>query len=258
MAKVSQDVIEVLERAETEGNALRLTGQIERKLYERAAKAVADAGGKWNTKAKAMLFDGDAAEAIEPILLTGEITSRKVELQAFFTPPTLAETVALAAEIKPGHMVLEPSAGHGALANAALWHGGHVTCYDIDAKHVAILSAAGFETYQVDFMTTNPDPVFDRVVMNPPFTRQQDVKHVMHALKFLKPGGRLVAIMSPSWLTRGDNLSANFRKLLDCLSADTIALPEGSFKSSGTNVSTVLVTISALEASVSVASQKGG
>lgn len=243
MAKVSQDVIEVLERAETEGNALRLTGQIERKLYERTAKAVADAGGKWNTKAKAMLFDGDAAEAIEPILINGEITSRKVELQAFFTPPTLAETVALVASIRPGHLVLEPSAGHGALANTALWYGGHVTCFDIDAKHVAILSAAGFDARQIDFMAEAPNPVFDRIVMNPPFTRQQDVKHVMHALRFLKPGGRLVAIMSPSWLTRGDNLSFEFRALLNRLDADTVPLPAGSFKSSGTNVSTVLVTV---------------
>jgi hypothetical protein len=30
--------------------------------------------------------------------------------------------------------------------------------------------------------------------MNPPFANADDIKHIMHALKMLKPGGRLVAI----------------------------------------------------------------
>lgn len=244
--KISQDVIEVLERAETSGAELRLTGQLDRKVYEATAKALAAAGGKWNTKAKAILFDGDAAEAIEPILLTGEITSRKVELQAFFTPPALAEAVAKAANIlpgRPGPLVLEPSAGEGALARAARALGGRVQCLDIDQKHFEHLMADGFDVCCIDFLKMTPIPSYDRVVMNPPFTRQQDVKHVMHALKFLKPGGRLVAIMSPSWQFRQTALAADFRALLNSLDADVDALPEGSFKAAGTNVSTVVVTI---------------
>lgn len=31
--------------------------------------------------------------------------------------------------------------------------------------------------------------------MNPPFSRDQDVRHVCHAFTFLKPGGKLVAIV---------------------------------------------------------------
>lgn len=31
--------------------------------------------------------------------------------------------------------------------------------------------------------------------MNPPFSRDQDCRHVLHAFRFLKPGGRLVAIV---------------------------------------------------------------
>jgi hypothetical protein len=37
---------------------------------------------------------------------------------------------------------------------------------------------------------------FDRVVMNPPFDHGADIKHVEHARKFLKPGGRLVAVVA--------------------------------------------------------------
>lgn len=245
MATVAQDVIEVLERAEIEGSAIRLTGQLDRKLYERTAKALADAGGKWNTKAKAILFPGNAAEAIEPILLTGEITSRKVELQAFFTPADLATNVAILADIREGDLVLEPSAGEGALAFAARRRGGRLSCYDIAPSHVKALWDQDFLAVEGDFLSVPVDPIYDRVVMNPPFTRQQDVKHVTHALKFLKPGGRLVAIMSPTWQTRADRLSTEFRELLATMSAEVRDLPAGSFKASGTNVSTVLLIVTA-------------
>src|SRR4051794_285291 len=35
---------------------------------------------------------------------------------------------------------------------------------------------------------------FDRIVMNPPFDHGSDIEHIRHAMKYLKPGGRLVAI----------------------------------------------------------------
>ena len=51
------------------------------------------------------------------------------------------------------------------------------------------------DTRQADFLECNDDlGTFDRIVMNPPFANADDIKHIMHALKMLKPGGRLVAI----------------------------------------------------------------
>lgn len=58
--KVCDDVLAVLSRAETNGQALLLQGQLDRKMYERTNKILEAAGGKWNKKAKAHLFDGDA------------------------------------------------------------------------------------------------------------------------------------------------------------------------------------------------------
>ena len=37
---------------------------------------------------------------------------------------------------------------------------------------------------------------FDRILANPPFENGSDIKHVEHALTFLRPGGRLVAIVA--------------------------------------------------------------
>ena len=45
---------------------------------------------------------------------------------------------------------------------------------------------------------------YDRIVMNPPFEAGQDIDHVRHAFQFLKDGGRLVSIMSPSPFFRED------------------------------------------------------
>jgi hypothetical protein len=50
-------------------------------------------------------------------------------------------------------------------------------------------------TQQADFLECNGDlGTFDRIVMNPPFANADGIKHIMHAMKMMKPGGRLVAI----------------------------------------------------------------
>ena len=71
--------------------------------------------------------------------------------------------------------------------------------------------------------------------MNPPFTKGQDIKHVNHALQFLKPGGKLVAIMA------GNDKSKWFDSLEWCYEIEDV--PAGAFKESGTNVATIIVTI---------------
>ena len=80
------------------------------------------------------------------------------------------------------------------------------------------------------------------VLMNPPFSRQQDVQHVLHAFKFLRPGGRLVAVMSPSWAFRQNKLSEEFRQFVDKY-GDYYDNPPGTFKAAGTSVNTVLVLL---------------
>ena len=65
----------------------------------------------------------------------------------------------------------------------------------------------------------------------------------MHALTFLRPGGRLVAVMSAGVRFRQDARSTSFRALLHDLPAEIHDLPDGSFLASGTAVQTVIVTI---------------
>ncbi|EMM6734536.1 TPA: PLxRFG domain-containing protein [Pseudomonas aeruginosa] len=73
------------------------------------------------------------------------------------------------------------------------------------------------------------DSGYDRIVMNPPFSKGRDIQHVQHAYSLLKPGGRLVAIMSEGAFFQSNKAAENFRAWLDGLGATSERLPEGSF-----------------------------
>ncbi len=245
--KIEDDVLAVLSRAEAAGNAVTLTGQLDRKLYERTNKALEAAGGKWSHKAKAHLFEADAADRIEQMLATGSIEVPKDEFNFFPSPPAVVARLLALADIRPGMRVLEPSAGKGAIAYACADAGAAVDCYELmEANFVALAGDARLGPVRhMDFLAQAAEPSYDRVVMNPPFLKQLDIKHVLHALKFVKPGGLLVSVMASSVTFRDNKLTQDFRDLVRARGGDIEALPDGSFKASGTNVNTVIVTIPA-------------
>ena len=72
--------------------------------------------------------------------------------------------------------------------------------------------------------------------MNPPFENGSDIKHILHARQMLKAGGRLVAICA-----NGPRQERELQPLCDSWEV----LPPGSFAEQGTNVNTVLLSMSA-------------
>ena len=243
MPQISQDVLKVLDAATIDGALLSLNGTLDRKLYVDTNKVIEAAGGKWNRSKKAHVFDGLAIDAIEPIILTGEYARTKQDFGQFDTPEALAEQVVDIADVQAGMSVLEPSAGIGRIAAAVRQVGAFVTCFEIDAKRAEKLDGIAHSLNVGDFLASTPTETFDRVVMNPPFAKQDDIRHVLHAYRFLVPGGRLVAIMSNSVMFRDNKLTTDFRGFVESKSGTMKALPEGSFKSSGTGVNTCIVTI---------------
>jgi SAM-dependent methyltransferase len=247
--RIADDVLAVLSAAETDGNSLILVGQLDRKLYERTNKCLEAAGGKWNRKAKAHVFDGDAAERVDQMVLTGEVEIPKDEFNFFPTPPEVIAELLKIAEIEPGHRVLEPSAGDGAIVDAARAAGGFVYACELSEQRAIPLGARGLEwlagMHVGDFLQLEPVRDFDCVVMNPPFAKRADIHHVLHAYKFLKPGGILVSVMSASVLFREDKLTRDFRAFVGERLGGIKKLPDGSFKVSGTMVNTVIVDIPA-------------
>lgn len=159
------------------------------------------------------------------------------------TPESLVERVIEAADLEPEHLVLEPSAGEGALAVAANKRTHHVRAIEIHPGRAECLRAKGFIVLEGDFLERSPEPIYHRVIMNPPFSKQQDILHVLHAWNFVKPGGRLVAIMAAGVQYRQDRNAAALRVLVSRYGGTIERLPDGSFEDSGTMVATVLVTI---------------
>lgn len=244
--QIEQSVLAVLSAATTEGNTVVLNGQLDRSLYTKVNKVLEAAGGKWDRKAKAHVFQSDATDRMDQIIVSGSIDMPKDEFEFFPTPDAVVDMMHEIADIKGEMKVLEPSIGKGAIINRLK---GRV----LVAVHGVEKMSENFNymndqnwldgLVHADFLTVPQFKHFDRVLMNPPFSKGQDVKHVTHALGFLKPGGRLVAIMGAGVTFRQDKRTTEFRELVERMGGTIEPLPEGSFKSSGTMVNTVIVTI---------------
>lgn len=252
--KVKQSVLEVLSAAVCRGKELELTGQLDRKLYLDTNNVLEACGGKWNRKAKAHVFGEEAQPLIDTVIVTGEVRTHR-EDGWFPTPPDLADRLAVAAQIDSRMRVLEPSAGEGSLVAAIRRVAAHarIVAIELNERRFMRLAAVGQNVGNIvmlprDFMDDADMPaeglgLFDRVVMNPPFAKGQDVDHVTKALSRLLPGGLLVAIMSASAMFRTDRRYTGFRELVARNQGFIEPLPDGSFVSSGTSVNTVMVTM---------------
>lgn len=168
----------------------------------------------------------------------------------FPTPDAAARDVVEGSPIRSREgplTVLEPSAGTGSLSRLCLEAGAIVDCIEIHHERAAALSRDRRyrRVLEADFLAIQPDPnrLYDRVVCNPPFDRERDIDHVMHALKFLNPNGHLTAIMSAGTEFRETKKSAAFRALMETMKATWRDLPPGSFASVGTNVNTVVLRV---------------
>lgn len=249
--RLDSDILTVLAAAETDGNVLRLTGQLDRALYVKVGKAIETAGGKWNRKAQAHLFPGDAAEVVAEMLGAGSVTSEKSQQQFFETPAPIVARLIAAAALEPWHKVLEPSAGRGAIAERVAPLVAAVDCIELHEPHAAVIRSAGYarSVTAADFLTLPPAAgPYDRVVMNPPFAKGADVAHVSHALRFLKPGGLLVSVMGLGATFRADRASAGFRELVADAGGRFETLPSKAFATSGTDAGTVIAIIPKLAA----------
>lgn len=90
-----------------------------------------------------------------------------------------------------------------------------------------------------DFLKVAPVPDYDLVLMNPPFTKGKDRRHVEHAWKFLNHRGQLIAITSVSVVGR---IQRGELHLPDCEYCVYERIAKDAFKESGASVETLLVT----------------
>lgn len=241
--KLSNDVLAILSAAEIEGNTVRLTcGQLDRKLYVDVNAALEALGGKWNRKTRGHDFPSDPAEKLENAILTGEVTPPSKN-GYFPTPKTVVKQLLDLADLSDGMTVLEPSAGQGAIADELRAIGFEPFCCEILPENVKVLKEKSYYMPTQDFFTLQEKDRFDRVIMNPPFERQADIDHVLHAFELLRAKGKLVSVMSAGITFRADKKAVAFREFVDAHLGEIIPLPQGSFEESGTGVNSVIVVI---------------
>lgn len=123
--------------------------------------------------------------------------------------------------------VLEPSCGDGAILDAIRERGHRGFGIEVHPGRAATARSKGHDVLTANFLECPPRPIYDWVVMNPPFAGRHYVKHVRHALKFLKPEGLLVAALPATAWYDHKELQGEWRDL-----------PVASFASSGTNIPT--------------------
>jgi phospholipid N-methyltransferase len=182
----------------------------------------------------------DKARVLEEALKGGiQIVSAH---QLFPTPSSLAERMVELADIYCNHLVLEPSAGTGRILEAlpaSIWNNGEVHAVEINQKLAQGLADRWktLLTSCADFLEWDSQGItFDRILMNPPFERGADIRHILKARELLAPGGILVAICAGG---------PRQKETLEPLASLWEPLPAGTFEESGTNVNTVLLTIEA-------------
>ena len=159
--------------------------------------------------------------------------------QLFQTPPEIAARLVAAVGTLAGLRVLEPSAGLGRVLDALPAERGEVVAVEMAANIAGELYAQnrpGVRLVQRDFLTCTRGEIgeFDAVIMNPPFHLRADIRHILHARQFLKPGGTLAALCLDT---------PHREKALRSLAATWEKLPAGTFAKEGTHVPTVLLTI---------------
>lgn len=253
---IPDDVLDVLRQANFDSDSVQLNGQLDRDLYLKVNKTLEMVGGKWNRGRKCHVFAQNPREVlgieegrVKPEGMSGEAithaveqgTQGKVIANLFPTPAPLAARMIEIARLEPWQRLLEPSAGTGNILRAVPAFVDKVAI-EIDPRLFRSLlnsGGSGLHVIEGDFLEQNGNlGKFDRVVMNPPFERGVDIKHIRHALTFLKPGGRLVALCA-----NGSKQRKELKPLAEESGGWWEDLPAGAFSEQGTGVSVALVVI---------------
>lgn len=246
MSKIADNILDILGECRVDGNTLYLPEQqLDRKTYESVNKCIENIGGKWNRKAKGHVFDADPSELLDSLILTGETLDMKKQFQFFPTPRKVAEIMCDMADIKIDSFILEPSCGRGDLADVIFERNpGKLFGVELNTGMEKFLTDKPYDTYiGKDFLEFKDGGYWDRIIMNPPFSKQQDIDHIIKAYEILKELGILVSVVSESPFFRTNRKSTEFLEFLDKHGAEIIELPEGAFKGSGTMVRTRIIKI---------------
>lgn len=144
-------------------------------------------GGVWQ-------FDYEPRDVLDEVITSGCVPEDKSH-QFYQTKANLADLAAELADIQEGQLNLEPSAGTGALAERMKLS--RTVCVEVSALRCRVLKGRGFNAIEADFLqwAKGQPAVFDRVLMNPPFSEGRWLSHWKAAAGLVAAAGKVVAIL---------------------------------------------------------------
>lgn len=162
------------------------------------------------------------------------------------TPKELVEKVQNYADIQDTDIILEPSAGTGALLEGL--NSDNCYCVELNPVLCEILNTKGFSKVKnssTEEIKLKEGKEFDKILMNPPFSKRLDAKHIVQVFEYLKKGGTLVAVHSAGITTATDKYSKAFQDLYNNYGITQEKIDSGAFKNSGkgTLVNTVITVL---------------
>lgn len=241
-------VEEILKHCTLEDNVLKLPQvQFNKKSYAEAKKWIEEAGGSWQGgKVQGFTFPFNP-ERVFAILNEGKRCNLAQEYQFFETPDEVADwLVMLAGGIHKCDAVLEPSAGRGALVKAIHRSSPDVVvdCYEMMPENKELLSGlGGINIIGDDFTKSTIGKKYTKIIANPPFSGNQDIRHVRMMYDMLEQGGTLASITSAHWEFAEEKTCRDFRQWLEDVGGAKYEIESGAFKESGTGVRTLAIVI---------------
>lgn len=241
-------VEEILKHCTLDDNVLRLPQvQFNKKSYAEAKKWIEEAGGSWQGgKVQGFIFPFNP-ERVFSILNEGKRCNLAQDFQFFETPSNVADwLVMLAGGIHEHDKVLEPSAGRGALVKAIhrSCPDAVVDCYEMMPENKGLLSRlGGINIIGDDFTKSTIGKKYTKIIANPPFSGNQDIRHVRMMYDMLEQGGTLASITSAHWEFAEEKTCRDFRQWLEDVGGAKYEIESGAFKESGTGVRTLAIVI---------------
>jgi len=161
-----------------------------------------------------------------------------------FTPKSLVEKMLSYVDISSNSKILEPSAGIGHIADVIKQYSINIDCIEMMCTFQGLLSLKGFNVVGSDLLNYHNYNHYDYIIMNPPFSNNQDIQHIQHAYKMLKAGGTLIALSSKHWTFANDKASQEFREWTEDKTIDSSSIDQ-IFEM--TNIQTQLIILDKLE-----------
>lgn len=233
--------------------------------YDRLRWVMEFYGGRWNERCKGFKFNefnDEKLKSIKADLSVGFVNlseeKRTRERDAFFpTPVKVVDKMIETANLKPDSIMLESSAGTGRILDEAkkvINSVDNFVVIEMNGERQRILRDKG---YKVDFNGTFEDSLkdsetlkkiknCDKVVINPPFKNDSDVKHLLISYMFCADNADVVSILQENSLYYDRQIHRVFKEFLSLIGKDAyevVSLPAGSFKDELTTVDTVIFHI---------------